>query len=245
MHLHRSVDNARSQETHWTPCSMNQERPYGGESRAVRSGRRRQAFLDAALEIFGTVGYRKATVKSLCKQAQLADRYFYESFETMEDLLVAAYEEQVRELRGQMLAAFVSAPPTATTLELVEPCLRAVFGCVKDVRVARLVWLEVAGVSPRVDKLYIATMAEFASLLVTLARTKEPHWNLPKETERVLGITLAGGVSECIQQWLVDNFRGDVDTLVEANLIVFEGVLQVLSRRTAPASSKANETSRA
>jgi AcrR family transcriptional regulator len=216
---------------------MNNQRPYGGESLAVRTGRRRQAFLDAALEIFGTVGYRKATVKSLCKQAQLADRYFYESFETTEDLLVAAYEDQVRELRAQMLAAFVSVPPSAPTLDAVEACLRAVFGGVKDVRVARLVWLEVAGVSPRVDKLYAGTLHEFASLLITLARSKQPQWDLPKETERVLGLTLVGGVSECIQQWLMDNYRGDVEALIEANLIVFEGVIQVLSGRRNHAQS--------
>lgn len=213
---------------------MISERSYGGESRAVRTGRRRQAFLDAALEIFGTVGYRKATVKTLCKQAQLADRYFYESFETIEDLLVAAYEDQVRALRAQMLGAFLSVPPAASSLEVVEACLRTVFSVVKDVRVARLVWLEVAGVSARVDKLYCATMNEFASLLITLAKTKEPQWALPKETERVLGVSLVGGVSECIQQWLMDNYRGDVETLIEANLIVFEGVIKVLARHAVP-----------
>jgi AcrR family transcriptional regulator len=214
---------------------MISERSYGGESRAVRTGRRRQAFLEAGLEIFGTVGYRKATVKTLCKQAQLADRYFYESFETIEDLLVAAYEDQVRALRTQMLEAFLSIAPSAGALDVVEACLRAVFSGVKDVRVARLVWLEVLGVSARVDKLYGATLNEFASLLITLAKTKELHWSLPEETERVLGVTLVGGVSECIQQWLVDNYRGDVETLIEANLIVFEGVINVLSRRTASA----------
>jgi len=210
---------------------MNTERLYGGESRAVRVGRRRQAFLDAALEIFGTIGYRKSTVKTLCKQAQLADRYFYESFETTEDLLVAAYEEQARALRAQVMAAFVSVAPSATTLQVVEACLRAVFGGVKDVRVARLIWLEVLGVSPRVDKVYAATTNEFASMLVTLARSKQ-EWDLPKETERVLGLSLVGGVSECIQQWLMDNYRGDVESLVAANLIVFDGVIQVLSGRS-------------
>jgi AcrR family transcriptional regulator len=211
---------------------MNNERLYGGESRAVRVGRRRQAFLDAALEIFGTIGYRKSTVKTLCKQAQLADRYFYESFETTEDLLVAAYEEQARALRTQVMAAFVSVAPASTTLQVVEACLRAVFGGVKDVRVARLIWLEVLGVSPRVDKIYAATTHEFASLLVTLARSQQPQWDLPKETERVLGLSLVGGVSECIQQWLMDDYRGDVESLIAANLIVFDGVIKVLSGRS-------------
>jgi AcrR family transcriptional regulator len=213
---------------------MSNERPYGGESRAVRVGRRRQAFLDAALDIFGTVGFRKATVKTLCKQAQLADRYFYESFDTIEDLLAAAYEAQIGALRDQVLAAFAGAPPTASTLDVVEACLRAVFNGAKDERVARLIWLEVLGVSPRMDKLYGATLQGFAALLITLARTRQAPWHLPPETERVLGLSLVGGISECIQQWLVDDYRSDIDALIQANLIVFEGVILVLASRPAP-----------
>lgn len=210
---------------------MNPTRTYAGESLAARTGRRRQALLDAGLEIFGTVGFRKATVKGVCKQAQLADRYFYESFETLEDLLVATYEDQVRELRAHVMAAFASVPPQASSLTVVEACLRAVLGSVKDVRVARLVWLEGVGVSPRVDKVHGATLAEFASLLVTLAKVKEPQWTLDRDTERMLGLTLVGGISEGIQQWLMDQFRGNLETLVEANLIVFEGVITVLAQR--------------
>jgi hypothetical protein len=131
-----------------------------------------------------------------------------------------------------VMAAFVSVAPASTTLQVVEACLRAVFGGVKDVRVARLIWLEVLGVSPRVDKIYAATTHEFASLLVTLARSQQPQWDLPKETERVLGLSLVGGVSECIQQWLMDDYRGDVESLIAANLIVFDGVIKVLSGRS-------------
>jgi hypothetical protein len=68
--------------------------------------------------------------------------------------------------------------------------------------------------------------------LVTLARSQQPQWDLPKETERVLGLSLVGGVSECIQQWLMDDYRGDVESLIAANLIVFDGVIKVLSGRS-------------
>ncbi len=218
---------------------MSQERTYAGESLAIRTGRRRQALLDAGLEVFGTIGYRKATVKGLCKQAQLADRYFYESFETLEDLLVATYEEQVRGLRAHVMAAFAGVPADASSLTVVEACLRAVLDGIKDVRVARLVWLEGVGVSPRVDKVHGATLSEFASLLVTLAKVKEPQWALDRDTERMLGLTLVGGINEGIQQWLMDPVDGELETLVTANLIVFEGVIAVLAQRHRSAPAQA------
>jgi AcrR family transcriptional regulator len=216
---------------------MNSERAYGGESRVVRVGRRRQAFLDAALEMFGTVGYRKATVKTVCKQANLADRYFYESFDSLEDLLVAAYEEQVRHIRACMLDAFASMAPTAASMDVVEACLRAVFEVVRDSRIARLCWLEVLGISPRVDRLYSSTLQDFATLLLALARSKQLDWHVPKEVERMLGLALVGGVTESIQHWLIDDYADDVNTLVASHLIIFEGVLHILGQRQPPAKS--------
>ena len=218
---------------------MNNDRAYGGESRAVRVERRRQAFLDAALEVFGTVGYRKATVKSLCRQAQLADRYFYESFDTLEDLLVAAYQAQVEGMRACLLAAHASVSPSASSLEMVEACLRALYTLVRDPRIARLVWLEVLGVSPRVDHLYAATLQDFATLLLSLSKSREPDWSLPPGTERMLGLSLVGAVSEAVQHWLIGGYADDVESLVDASLIVFEGVLQVLHRRHQPGQSAA------
>ena len=66
-------------------------RPYAGERPGERVLRRRQQFLDAGLELFGSIGYRATTVRILCKQAKLTDRYFYESFTSTEDLLLEVY----------------------------------------------------------------------------------------------------------------------------------------------------------
>ena len=88
----------------------NKGRVYGGENQEERRARRRQQFLDAGLQVFGTLGYRAATVRSLCKQAGLTDRYFYESFDTTEDLLVGVYRQQCEALERAVEAGSDCAP---------------------------------------------------------------------------------------------------------------------------------------
>jgi len=56
------------------------KRTYGGLSETERVNERRERFLEAGLEVFGSLGMRGATVRKLCKEASLTERYFYESF---------------------------------------------------------------------------------------------------------------------------------------------------------------------
>lgn len=79
-------------------------RPYAGASREEREDARREQIIAAGIELFGTRGYRAATVGAICEVAGLNKRYFYESFATLEDLLVAVYERVVSDLRAVVLA---------------------------------------------------------------------------------------------------------------------------------------------
>ena len=79
-------------------------RPYAGASREEREDARREQIIAAGIELFGTRGYRAATVGAICEVAGLNKRYFYESFATLEDLLVAVYERVVADLQAVVLA---------------------------------------------------------------------------------------------------------------------------------------------
>src|SRR3569623_2122422 len=66
-------------------------RPYGGLAKAERVAPRRARFIAAGIELFGTQGFRGATVRGICAAAGLTDRYFYESFASLEALLAEVY----------------------------------------------------------------------------------------------------------------------------------------------------------
>lgn len=205
-------------------------RAYAGESQAERVARRRQQFLDAGLQVFGTTGYRTATVRQLCRQAELTDRYFYESFENTEDLLVAVYEREFDHLQQVVLAALADEAALRDPMVAVEKALNALFEMASEPRVARVCWLEVLGVSARVDIVYTRTIERFAALVVAFARQQfsTSTQAIDEAESRMLGIAMIGAVSQPVTHWLLGGYREERATMVAATSRVFLGVINGL-----------------
>lgn len=204
-------------------------RIYGGENLEERRTRRRQQFLDAGLQVFGTLGYRAATVRILCKQAELTDRYFYESFDTTEDLLMGVYLQQCEALEKCVIAALTRTDGGSDFMTAIEAGLDAVFAHVSDSRVARVIWIEVMGVSPRVDKMYNDTMDGFGNLVMAVARQRFQDLGTEDQDEiRMVGLALAGAVSQCVLHWLLGGYRESKATMVSATSRVFRGLMSTL-----------------
>ncbi|MDO9237759.1 MAG: TetR/AcrR family transcriptional regulator [Aquabacterium sp.] len=203
-------------------------RVYGGESLVDRTARRRQQFLDAGLAIFGTSGYRSATVRMLCKQAQLTDRYFYESFDSAEDLLMAVYLQCIERMQGAVLTELMSAPPSGDIKTVIVRGLDLFFTVVSDARVARVCWLEVLGVSRRVDAMYNDTFNAFAAVGLIFARAQFPAWVLDDEEAQVLSVAVVGAVSQSVTHWLLGDYRESKATMVAATSRVFFGLLATM-----------------
>ncbi len=212
-----------------SPPDLGVGRTYAGESLSERTARRRQQFLDAGLEVFGTTGYRTATVRQLCKQAGLTDRYFYESFASTEDLLVAVYEREFDHLQQVVMAALVGDAAQDDPTAPIEVALNALFEMASEPRVARVCWLEVLGVSARVDGVYTRTIERFAALVVAFARQRFAAVDVPEAEARMLGIALIGAVSQPVTHWLLGGYREDRATMVAATSRVFRGVILALS----------------
>jgi AcrR family transcriptional regulator len=86
-----------------TPSS----RPYGGVSAPERLAARRQKLLDAGLELFGTRGIAATGIGDICDQAGLTKRYFYESFQTIDQLAVAVFDQVTGRLAEQIIPAII------------------------------------------------------------------------------------------------------------------------------------------
>lgn len=222
-------------------------RPYGGRTQADRMAERRRRFIEAGIQVFGQQGYRAATVRGLCAQAGLTDRYFYESFDSVQSLLEAVYLHQVGRLRlglRQMSAPPVPpvegepAPETTHPSDpweavagLMHGGLSLWFDLVRDPLFARVVLVEVLGVGPKVDSLHEAAAADFAVFLVAplqLLGDAMPG----TDTERLLvGHALAGAAVQLGRQWLASGYRQPRDALVNSAVLVCMGALRALAAR--------------
>jgi len=81
-------------ESNWVAIG----RSFLGESSEERRARRRQALLEAALDQIWEEGLQATSVRSICSRAGLISRYFYESFDNLDELMSAALSETADEL---------------------------------------------------------------------------------------------------------------------------------------------------
>lgn len=213
-----------------TCCNSDTEqgRHYAGQSQQARDEQRRQQFLQAGLERFGRDGFRNSTVRSVCREAQLTDRYFYRAFGNLEGLLKAVYGQCMDNIKQQLGLAFQQATPGGDIDHLARQGLTAFFNAMQDTRVARVCMLELEGVSPECDDFYHGYMRDFANMVMQLARTVHPHWAISDEESALLGMGFIGAMRQVTTYWLQQGGRASLDTLVNTGMRMMMGVIRQL-----------------
>jgi AcrR family transcriptional regulator len=88
------------------PAAGPSRRRYGGVSAEARQGQRRERLLEAALDVFGTEGYARATMRLICAKARLTERYFYEHFASLDDAFMALHQQLSEALMAQVAQAY-------------------------------------------------------------------------------------------------------------------------------------------
>jgi len=66
-------------------------RPYRGIAASERVASRREALMRAGLDVFDTEGWSALSARRVCEVAGLTRRYFYESFEDIDQLVAAIF----------------------------------------------------------------------------------------------------------------------------------------------------------
>lgn len=197
------------------------ERTYGGLSAQRRREVRRAALLAAGLDILGNHGFGRLTVAGLCAAAGLNERYFYESFETTEEVLVAVFDDVIAEMTASIVAAIAAAP------EQTRPKARAAIAAAvelltDDPRKTRVVFVEPLG-APVLNSRRADVGRAFAALIVGQAQ----EFYGPATALRIgswgdfAAAHLLGGLAETMTAWV----RGDLpisrEELIERSTDLF------------------------
>ncbi|MGR6090561.1 TetR/AcrR family transcriptional regulator [Brevibacterium sp. CSND-B09] len=192
-------------------------RPYAGASREVRESARREQIIAAGIELFGTQGYRAATVGAICDSAGLNKRYFYESFATLEDLLVEVYERVVADLRAVVLAggaADAGGSETVTeaqggeAMAVLRGFMDGFLGWAQANPIfARVHLFEVLGVSARIDELYRRHGRVIGGELADALCVAVSGTVLTGTRRRVLGDLLVGAGIQIVVDWVIGDYQ--------------------------------------
>jgi AcrR family transcriptional regulator len=191
--------------------SSRKARLYGGLDAEERRAERRLRLIDAAVEVYGEVGYRGTTVKAICEAAELTERYFYESFANSEALLIAAYSHVVGNLHAELTAAGAAASHDA------EARLRAVLTLYfmrlkQHPKPARVFLLEISGISPAVDAVKLDALGALSDILVPQARD---HKRSDKgSSAALLSIGMVGAVISIALRWVSKQYPQPIEDVI-------------------------------
>ena len=199
-------------------------RRYAGETSEDRVLKRREHFLDVGLQLFGTVGFKAASVRALCREAKLTDRYFYESFDSTEDLLIAVYKREIEKMSQAVILSIGDIASNNNIREVAYPALLAFFSAVQNPISSKIVWHEVLGVSDKVNQVYQTAIQEFGQLMLMMFKSLYPQLNLASSLENALCTAMVGAVSQSAMSWLINDFKTPMDDLIQANMLLLEGL---------------------
>ncbi len=208
-------------------------RRYRGITAAERRDQRRERLMQAGLELFGTEGYAGTSIRAVSAAASLNSRYFYESFTSREDLL---YEVYLRILSEIMARASETVAAADTIEDKARAGLRAGWTIVtEDPRKARIVALEVVGVSERLEQLRRQMRHALADLTVKQSLSLAEQGIRLRLDPILTARSLMGGVVEVLVDWINGDVDASVDEVVEHFTRLFTAAAYAAIERTEPA----------
>ncbi|MEU9916975.1 MULTISPECIES: TetR/AcrR family transcriptional regulator [unclassified Streptomyces] len=189
---------------------------YGGKTAEERQALRRGRFLDAALQLFGdTPGYRNTTVAALSEAAGLSTRQFYEEFRTLEDVLAALHLQVNGWAEEAVLTAVADAGPLPLA-ERVAAIFRAYAANVTgDPRRVRITFVEIIGVSPRLEEQRLARRAGWIDLLCAEANAAVARGEAVPRDYRIPAAAFIGAVNGLLHDWSAGWVDATLDEVVE------------------------------
>jgi AcrR family transcriptional regulator len=191
------------------------ERLHRGRTVAERKAERRQALLDAALDLFGTKGYPATPIEELCRASFVSTRYFYEEFSNREDLLASLYEQLLERAWAAVLAAGVDDGPDFLRREIHSRVGAFVHALLDDPRAARVVCLEAVGVSPAFEARRRAAHLFYADTLATFFASYFPEGREPDHDFELVALGMVGAINEIIIDWMERDDQPSLDELID------------------------------
>jgi AcrR family transcriptional regulator len=219
------------------PSAPLPKRRYGGASAQERQTQRRERLLEAAFDVFGTEGYANTTMRLICAKARLTERYFYENFDSLDQVFVAVH----RKLSAELATIIIERRKKAAVpnpLMASREGLRAFLEYIKeDPRRARIVLTDalttgladVNNVDATVKSLVPFLRQRFASLF--------PNLDFEPDAELIAN-GLVGLIIQVSTAWVHRGFATPIDTVLDHIMYAYMGLGVWMSEHNKPPATK-------
>ena len=200
-----------------------QGRTYAGLSAPERQAERRERLLDAALELFGTVGFAKTTIPMLCSAAGVTARHFYDGFDSREALLRTLYDGIAEAVFERSMGALRLGGENDPR-ERIRKSTAAYFRYLtSDPRIARIYAIEAVGMHAELEQHRRAKREAFVRKMTKASQGFEDRGI----DSRLLSAAIAGASHDLMLEWVLAPRRPSVEKMIETITTLWIRTLQL------------------
>lgn len=182
-------------------------RVYAGQTAAERDADRRERLLTTIHEIVGIRGYSALTVERLCASANVSTRSFYQLYDSKETAFADLYDTLLNRSSTLVLNSLVETEGRPMR-ERVPLAFWAFVGpMLHDLRTARITFVEVVGLSPRIEATRLRTRARLIELIEAEGRDAVARGEVADRDFHFAALALIGAATAVAQDWMMQPQR--------------------------------------
>jgi AcrR family transcriptional regulator len=209
--------------------TMTKERQFKGLSMAERQQARREKLIEAGIQAYGTHGFFSVTVKDICTEAKLTERYFYESFKKSEHLFQTIFLKLIDELQQNVMQAMMQA--SSDPKKMIEAGLTALLTTLRDnPRMARIIYIDAMLVQELHNQATIhETMGRFDRMIQAFVMLMMPNLSRSEQEISLVSTGLNGYVTQIAIRWVMSGFKQPMEEVLSSCSIVFLALFESFS----------------
>ncbi|MEG1854125.1 MAG: TetR/AcrR family transcriptional regulator [Acinetobacter sp.] len=207
------------------------ERQFKGLSLTERKQARREKLIQAGIEAYGRQGFFAVTVKDICNEAKLTERYFYESFKKSDELFQTIFLTLIDQLQHNVMQAIMQA--SSDPRKMIEAGLTALLSTLRDnPRMARIIYIDAMLVQELHNQATIhETMLRFDRMIQAFVMLMMPHIDRSEREISFVATGLNGYVTQIAIRWVVSGFKQSMEDVLSSCSIVFLSLLNTFSEK--------------
>lgn len=203
---------------------MTSTRSYGGQTADERAAGRRVRLVDATIRLLAEQGEARTTMTAVCAGAGLTERYFYESFSSRDEALVAALDAAAARIAETAVTAVAAS--AGSPVDRVRAGLSAVLDLLdEEPAVGRVVVLE-STANPALRQRRHGLLRWFGDVVAAEARTIFGERAWPDDRARLHAVAFVAGLGELVAAWQLGELDLTPARLVEIGTDLFAATAQ-------------------
>lgn len=211
--------------------SKTKERQFKGLSLTERKQARREKLIEAGIEAYGTHGFFAVTVKDICNEAKLTERYFYESFKKSDELFQTIFLTLIDQLQQNVMQAIMQASPVPE--KMIASGLTALLTTLKNnPGMARIIYIDAMLVQELHNQATIhETMSRFERMIHAFVMLTMPHIKRSEREISLIATGLNGYITQIAIRWVMSGFKQSMDEVLSSCSIVFLSLVNTFEEK--------------